>query len=61
MHIIRQTQDIQSLYSSGAISNPLAQHLERKLSKLQQAVEPETALLNFSLEQNGYIGIYLAP
>ena len=41
MHIIRQTQDIHSLYSSGAISNPLAQHLERKLSKLQQAVEPE--------------------
>ena len=57
MHIIRQTQDIHSLYSSGAISNPLAQHLERKLSKLQQAVEPERELGEFSLEQHGYIGI----
>lgn len=57
MHIIRQTQDIQSLYSRGAISSPLVQHLKRKLSKLQQAVEPETSLLDFSLEQHGYIGI----
>ena len=57
MHIIRQTQDIHSLYSSGAISNPLAQHLERKLSKLQQAVEPERELDEFSLEQHGYIGV----
>ena len=55
MHIIRQTQDIHSLYSSGAISNPLAQHLERKLSKLQQAVEPETELLDFSLEQHLFV------
>ena len=60
MHIIRQTQDIQSLHSRGAISSPLVQHLKRKLSKLQQAVEPETSLLDFSLEQHGYIGVFEA-
>ena len=57
MYIIREFQDIHSLEKSGKISFCLADHLIRKLQRLQQAVEPETTVDHFSLEQHGYIGI----
>ena len=57
MYIIREFQDIQSIEKAGKLSSSLAEHLTRKLHRLQQAVEPETVLAHFSLEQHGYIGI----
>ena len=57
MNIIREFRDLQTLEKVGKLSSGLAEHLKRKLRRLQQAVEPERELGEFSLEQHGYIGI----
>ena len=57
MYIIREFRDLQTLEKSGKLSSGLVEHLTRKLRRLQQAVEPERGLGEFSLEQHGYIGI----
>ena len=57
MYIIREFRDLQTLEKSGKLSSGLVEHLTRKLRRLQQAVEPERELGEFSLEQHGYIGI----
>ena len=60
MYIIREFRDLQTLEKSGKLSSGLVEHLTRKLRRLQQAVEPERELGEFSLEQHGYIGIWEA-
>ena len=57
MYIIREFRDLQTLEKSGKLSSGLVEHLTRKLRRLQQAVEPERELGEFSLEQHGFIGI----
>ena len=57
MYIIREFRDLQTLEKVGKLSSGLAEHLKRKLRRLQQAVEPERELGEFSLEQHGYIGV----
>ena len=57
MYIIREFRDLQTLEKSGKLSSGLVEHLTRKLRRLQQTVEPERELGEFSLEQHGYIGI----
>ena len=57
MNIIREFRDLQTLEKVGKLSSGLAEHLKRKLRRLQQAVEPERELGEFSLEQHGYIGV----
>ena len=57
MYIIREFRDLQTLEKSGTLSSGLVEHLKRKLRRLQQAVEPERELGEFSLEQHGFISI----
>ena len=57
MLIIKQGADIARLQHENHLSNPLAQHLRRKLSALQQALEPDTSLTEFSLLHHGFIGV----
>ena len=57
MYIVREFRDLQTLEKSGKLSSGLVEHLTRKLRRLQQAVEPERELGEFSLEQHGYIGV----
>ena len=57
MNIIREFRDLQMLEKMGKLTSGLAEHLKRKLRRLQQAVEPERELGEFSLEQHGYIGV----
>ena len=57
MYIVREFRDLQTLEKSGKLSSGLVEHLTRKLRRLQQAVEPERELGEFSLEQHGFIGI----
>jgi hypothetical protein len=49
MHIINTSKDICNLQERGEISKLLAQHLEKKLTALNQALEPETQPNEFSL------------
>ena len=57
MLIIKQGADIARLQQEHHLSNALTQHLRRKLSALQQALEPDTSLAEFSLLHHGFIGV----
>lgn len=57
MLIITKGADIDRLQHENHLSNPLAQHLQRKLSALQQALEPDASLAEFSLIHHGFIGV----
>ena len=57
MLIIKQGADIARLQQEHHLSIPLAQHLQRKLSTLQQALEPDTLWGEFSLLHHGFIGV----
>lgn len=57
MLIIKQGADIARLQQENHLTTPLAKHLQKKLSALQQALEPETSLAAFSLLPHGFIGV----
>lgn len=58
MLIINQAMnDIRRLAQSGLIPSDLASHLDKKVRRLHEALEPETPLEDFCLEAHGLIGI----
>lgn len=53
MKTIYTLSDIKMFRKNGIISKALAKHLERKITALNQVLEPYTALEDFSLEIHG--------
>jgi hypothetical protein len=57
MYIINTFANVRMLHEQQKITQELAQHLVRKITSLQQALEPDIEVNDFSLVASGSIGI----
>ena len=60
MHIIKSTADVRKLKVKGSISEKLAEHIEAKVERLKDILEPEKDIDSFVLDRYGAIGLFEA-
>ena len=60
MLIIRSTANIRKLKDEGNISAKLAEHIEAKVERLKDILEPNQDIDNFLLDRYGAIGLFEA-
>ena len=60
MHIIKSTADVRKLKVKGSISEKLAEHIEAKVERLKDILEPEQDIDSFVLDRYGAIGLFEA-
>jgi len=58
MRIIKSVSDIRKLKNEGSISEKLAKHIEAKVVKLRDILEPKLDMEVFSLDVCGNIGLF---
>ena len=58
MHIIKSTADVRKLKAEGSISEKLAEHIEAKVERLKDILEPNQDIDNFLLDRYGIIGLF---
>ena len=60
MHIIKSSADVRKLKVKGSISEKLAEHIEAKVERLKDILEPEQDIDSFVLDRYGAIGLFEA-
>ena len=60
MHVIKSTANIRKLKDEGNISAKLAEHIEAKVERLKDILEPNQDINNFLLDRYGAIGLFEA-
>ena len=60
MHIIKSSADVRKLKVKGSISEKLAEHIEAKVERLKDILEPNQDSDNFLLDKYGIIGLFEA-
>ena len=60
MHVIKSTDDVSKLKVKGSISEKLAEHIEAKVERLKDILEPEQDIDSFVLDRYGAIGLFEA-
>jgi len=58
MHIIKSSADVRKLKVEGSISEKLAEHIEAKVERLKDILEPEQDIDSFVLDRYGGIGLF---
>ena len=58
MHVIKSTANIRKLKDEGNISAKLAEHIEAKVERLKDILEPNQDIDNFLLDKYGTIGLF---
>ena len=60
MHVIKSIANIRKLRDEGKISAKLAEHIEAKVERLKDILEPNQDINNFQLDRYGAIGLFEA-
>ena len=58
MHVIKSIANIRKLRDEGKISAKLAEHIEAKVERLKDILEPNQDINNFQLDRYGAIGLF---
>ena len=58
MHVIKSIANIRKLRDEGKISAKLAEHIEAKVERLKDILEPKQDINNFLLDKYGTIGLF---